>query len=310
MKILFTGGSSFTGYWFIKELAAAGHEVVAVFRRQPDQYPDDLRKRRVGALIGLCRPVFGMGLGDDRFLALTKDNDWDLFCHHGADVTDYKNPNFDVMAAVENNTHRLSPVLDSLMRRGCSKVILTGSVFENDEGTGSKDLRAFSPYALSKAFTWQLFRYHTQVRQMALGKFVIPNPFGPYEEARFTYYLMKCWFSGTIAIVNAPSYVRDNIHVSLLAGVYAHFAKTLGNGITRINPSGYVESQAAFTERVAGEMRQRLGLLCKYERKTQTEFAEPRIRINTDWIDPAVLNWDETRAWDGIADYYKQLMSK
>jgi hypothetical protein len=24
--ILFTGGSSFTGYWFIKELASAGHE--------------------------------------------------------------------------------------------------------------------------------------------------------------------------------------------------------------------------------------------------------------------------------------------
>jgi len=33
MKILFTGGSSFTGYWFIKELVAAGHEVVAAFRR-------------------------------------------------------------------------------------------------------------------------------------------------------------------------------------------------------------------------------------------------------------------------------------
>ena len=213
------------------------------------------------------------------------------------------------MAAVENNTHRLSPVLDSLMHRGCSKIILTGSVFENDEGTGSKDLQAFSPYALSKAFTWQLFRYHAQSRQMALGKFVIPNPFGPYEEARFTHYLMKCWFSGTAAVVNAPSYVRDNIHVSFLARVYAHFVKILGNGVTRINPSGYVESQGAFTERVASEMRERLGLLCKYECKRQTEFSEPRIRINTDWIDPATVNWNETTAWDGFADYYKQLMS-
>ena len=32
MKILFTGGSSFTGSWFIRELAAAGHEVTAIFR--------------------------------------------------------------------------------------------------------------------------------------------------------------------------------------------------------------------------------------------------------------------------------------
>ena len=33
MKILITGGSSFTGYWFIKELAAAGHEMFATFTR-------------------------------------------------------------------------------------------------------------------------------------------------------------------------------------------------------------------------------------------------------------------------------------
>ena len=32
MKILFTGASSFTGFWFARALAAAGHEVVATFR--------------------------------------------------------------------------------------------------------------------------------------------------------------------------------------------------------------------------------------------------------------------------------------
>ena len=50
MRILFTGGSSFTGYWFIKELAAAGHEVTATFQRQLDEYPDEPRRHRVGAL--------------------------------------------------------------------------------------------------------------------------------------------------------------------------------------------------------------------------------------------------------------------
>ena len=34
MKILFTGGSSFTGSRFIRELAAAGHQVVAIFQRR------------------------------------------------------------------------------------------------------------------------------------------------------------------------------------------------------------------------------------------------------------------------------------
>src|SRR5208283_1214579 len=39
------GGSSFTGYWFAKELASAGHEVIALFRRQPEEYSDDLRRK-------------------------------------------------------------------------------------------------------------------------------------------------------------------------------------------------------------------------------------------------------------------------
>jgi hypothetical protein len=32
MKILFTGASSFTGMWFVRELAAAGHDVVPPFK--------------------------------------------------------------------------------------------------------------------------------------------------------------------------------------------------------------------------------------------------------------------------------------
>jgi len=51
MKVLFTGGSSFSGYWFIRELAAAGHEVVAAFHRQLDEYPDDIRRK--GTLRGM-----------------------------------------------------------------------------------------------------------------------------------------------------------------------------------------------------------------------------------------------------------------
>jgi len=193
---------------------------------------------------------------------------------------------------------------------GCRKIILTGSFFENDEGSGSRDLRAFSPYGLSKAFTWQLFRYHAEIRQMTLGKFVIPNPFGPYEEPRFTHYLMKKWFAGATAAVNTPSYIRDNIHASLLARIYAHFVARLPDGISRTDPSGYVESQGAFTQRVAAEMRSRLDLPCELELNTQTDFTEPRVRINMDQFDAVTLNWSETKAWDEFADYYRQLMAE
>ena len=310
MRILFTGGSSFTGYWFVKELASAGHEVFALFRRQPADYADELRRRRVAMLNDACRPIFGTSFGDDRFLELIKQGKWDLLCHHAAEVSDYKSPDFNVVAAVENNTRRLPLVLDALKDIGCSKVVLTGSVFENDEGAGSRTLEAFSPYGLSKGLTWQLFRYYAQARRVSLGKFVIPNPFGPYEEPRFTHYLMKSWFGGTVAVVNTPAYVRDNIHVSLLAKAYRHFATTLVDGISRINPSGYVESQGAFVYRFANEMRQRLSLKCEFVLQPQSDFSEPRIRINTDPVDAQALGWSETAAWDELAHYYAQLMTK
>ena len=310
MKILFTGASSFTGYWFVKELAGAGHEVVTVFRRQSHEYMDDVRRKRIDDLATVGHRVFGVSFGDDRFLALIKQNDWDLLCHHGAEVANYKNPDFDVVGAVASNTHRLPTVLESLGVGGCRKIIVTGSVFENDEGVGSRDLRAFSPYGLSKAFTWQLFRYHAELRQMKLGKFVIPNPFGPYEEPRFTHYLMKNWIAKTTAVVNTPSYIRDNIHVSLLARIYVHFAMSVADGISRTNPSGYVESQGSFTQRVANEMRCRINLPCDFELRTQTDFSEPHVRINTDGFDAKMLSWTETKAWDELAHYYMQLLAK
>jgi nucleoside-diphosphate-sugar epimerase len=58
MKILFTGGSSFTGMWFIRELAAAGHEVTADFRRPAGEYADAAR-RRAAMAIEACRPAYG-----------------------------------------------------------------------------------------------------------------------------------------------------------------------------------------------------------------------------------------------------------
>ncbi len=310
MKILFTGGSSFTGFWFAKQLASAGHDVVVPLRRRPEDHPDHLRRERIKFLAEVCDLRFGVSFGHDRFLQLIKEGNWDLLCHHAADATDYKSQNFNVIAALENNTHRLPQVLDLLKQAGCTKVVLTGSIFENDEGDGSKPLEAFSPYGLSKGLTWQVFRHFAQSRQFHLGKFVIPNPFGPYEEPRFTHYLIKNWFAGTKPSVKTPLYVRDNIHVSLLAKAYVHFSEALAEGISRINPSGYIETQGSFAQRLAREMKDRLGLACEVALEKQTDFTEPLARINTDIVDTNALNWSERAAWDELAAYYDQLMKK
>ena len=306
MKILLTGGSSFTGYWFIKELAAAGHEVTAVFRKRAEEYSDAVRRERVRLASEVCRPVHGCSFGDEAFLSLIGEGGWDLICHHAADVTHYKSLDFDPVRAVANNTYNIRDVLSALNDSGRGRIQLTGTVFEGGEGAGSQGLPDFSPYALSKAMTARAFRYYCELSGVRLGKFVIPNPFGPYEEPRYTGYLMKNWLSGGSPNCSSPSYVRDNIHVSLLAKVYAKFASDLPEapGYSQINPSGYAESQGSFSLRLAAEMRPRLDLPCPIELKKQTDFPEPKVRINTDLPDADALGWDESAAWDDMANYY------
>jgi UDP-glucose 4-epimerase len=311
MRILFTGASSFTGCWFVKELAAAGHEVVMTFRRPVEQY-EGVRRQRVEMAMKLGRPVFGCCFGDEKFVQLIgQETGWDVLCHHAADVTNYKSPDFDVHAAVQNNTFQLRAVLDALAEKGCRKVVLSGSFFEGGEGAGSDGLPPLSAYGLSKELTARIFHYYVQVAGMRLGKFVIPNPFGPLEEPRFTTYLARCWFEGKVAAVNTPAYVRDNIHVSLLAKAYVRFAQQLRcePGFQKTNPSGYVESQGAFAERVAAEMRPRLGLECRVELKRQVDFSEPMVRLNTDTLSPAEYGGDEADAWNALAEYYRSLFS-
>ena len=49
-------------------------------------------------------------------------------------------------------------------------------------------------------------------------------------------------------------------------------------------------------------MKERLSLPCEFVLKPQTEFAEPRVRINTDVPDATALGWSENAAWDELAN--------
>src|SRR6516162_9490563 len=299
MRILFTGASSFTGYRFVRELVAAGHEVVAACRG--DGRYEGLRDERVRLVRKLCEVRYGRAFGNDDFLALTK-NSFDVLCHHGAQVGDYRSPDSDPYRAAAANLQRLADVLKGLKDKGCGRLVLTGSFFEANEGAGSAPLRAFSPYGLSKTLTAAAAQFYADREGFTFEKFVIPNPFGPYEEPRFTAYLVKTWLAGETARVQTPRYVRDNIHVSLLAKAYAAFvgASPAPGTVRCLNPSGYPESQGAFAERVRREAAAKLHLPCGLELGAQTEFPEPPVRINTDLVDAETLGWSEVQAWDEL----------
>ena len=306
MRILLTGASSFTGYWFARELVTAGHEVIAAFRG--DGCYEGIRGERTAMLRGLCEMHFDCPFGSEAFLAVlrTRGSGFDVLCHHGAEATDYRSPDFDPYRAAATNLYRLPEIMRALMQRGCARLVLTGSVFEPNEGAGSSPARAFNPYGLSKGLTAAAAEFYAGREGFTFEKFVIPNPFGPYEEPRFTAYLMRSWLKRETARVQTPRYVRDNIPITLLAKAYAAFvgACPRTHEVRRLNPSFYPESQGAFAKRIQREITNRLDLPCDLELAEQTEFPEPPVRINTDLQDPAALGWNEAEAWDELAAYY------
>lgn len=308
MKILFTGASSFSGFWFVKMLAEGGHEVSCTYTARSVEEYTGVRRERVRQLTSVAKPVFGVKFGDAGFIQLIEKEKFDLLCHHAAWVQNYKDFSFDVALAVSNNTHNILHTLKALAESGCKKIILTGSVFEGGEGGGSDNLPHFSPYGLSKALTAQMFEYYAKQSGIAYGKFVIPNPFGAYEEPRFTSYLMNNWLKGQAAKVNTPDYVRDNIPAGLLALYYRYFCEQMATTAAdsmRLAPSGSVGSQGAFTQMVAHEVSKRLNKPCEFVLEKQTAFSEPLIRINTDKIPAIEKAFSAQEFWDEFVAFYQ-----
>ena len=309
MKILMTGASSFTGYWFAKTLAEKGHQLTLTFTKSRTAY-SGLRGQRVELLEKLSGVtcLWNHSFGTDHFLTLL-DQKFDVVCHHGAFVEDYKSLSFDVARAVAENANHCQEFITRAKQAGVQKIVLTGSVFEANEGTGTTPLVSFSPYGLSKTFTWETFRYWAWKQDIPLVKFVIPNPFGPYEEPRFCNYLVQNWAKGITPSVKTPDYVRDNIHVDLLAECYTSAIENRNEKITVVAPSGYTGSQKEFTLDFAKEIGARLNMMHEVKFDVQENFDEPLARTNTSPAVDMCSNWKEEKAWDQLADYYKQMLS-
>jgi len=276
MHILFTGLSSFTGSWIVKSLADAGHSVVAALNRPIDCY-DAMRLKRIQSLRSSVKIVPQCPFGSDTFGELIKSSiPFDAFCHHGAQVIGYKADDFDPIAAIANNCHNLRKTLLALSEKQCRNIILTGTVFEAGEGTRGDNAPAISPYGLSKTLTRDIFQFYSKIFGVNLARFVIANPFGPFEEPRLTTYLVREWSAGRTAKVLAPDYIRDNIPITALSHHYVQFLEDVVNQsdpVRVLRPSHFVESNQSFSLRFANEIGNRLNLRCSLEFLPQTDFS-------------------------------------
>ncbi|HVY33405.1 MAG TPA: NAD-dependent epimerase/dehydratase family protein, partial [Caulobacteraceae bacterium] len=223
-------------------------------------------------------------------------------CHHGAEAAGHKRPDFDVDGAVRANTWRMDETLAAFKASGGARLVLTGSAFEQDEGLGEEPRRAFSPYGLSKTLTSQAFEQGAARAGLDFVKFVVPNPFGPYEAQTFQRHVMTTWRQGGVPRVTHPFYVRDNVPVGLMARVYARAAQGELGG--HVSPSFYAGPVGEFFQRMAREVAPRTGWACDLELSDSQSFDEPKTRTNSQPINPADYDWVESRFWDAYARYY------
>lgn len=308
-RVLLTGASSFTGAWLTEALYELGAQIVAPLAGSTDSQSGHwLRQARMAKIADYCVWQGDSPFGSPRFFDLLDSHGpFDLVILHGAQVGEFRHGNFDVPAAVAANTRNLQPVLDRLVQTGCNRLVVTGSVFEASEGMSDTPLDPIGAYGLAKSLTWLAIEDAALDRQMAIGKFVIPHPFGALEKTGLVSHLINAWLEGRPGIVNHPQLARDLVHVDQLAQAYARFALALPTqaGVFRRAPSGYRETLGDFAGRLARAMRPRLGRPCLVDSsKPQRLVGEPIVRQNTDIAFGDDSVWNYAKSWDLLAEFY------
>jgi len=299
MRVLLTGVSSFTGLWFARALKAAGCEVVAPLRAAA--YDDPLRRARVAEAAKVAEITPAAPFGSDAFLDVLASG-FDVLCHHAAEAANHKSPDFDVEGAVAGNTFNAAATLEAAKAAGVQRLVLTGSAFEEGEGKGTEPLIAFSPYGLSKTLTARAFQAACDRAGLPMVKFIVPNPFGPYEAQTFQRAVMTRWSKGDAVHVSHPFYGRDNTPADLLGQVYARAATgALG---AHVSPSLYAGTVGDFFQRMARETRARTGWACDLTLAETQQSSEPLERYNLQPVDPQDYGWSESGFWDAYAAYY------
>ena len=307
--VLLTGATSFTGLWIAQALAAAGFEITAAIQRPRAAY-DPERLARIARLEAVCEPVFDCPFASPRFHDLIRARRPRALAHHAADVTGYREPGFDALAAFRRNTDGALEVLRALAEAGAAAVLVTGTVFEAGEGGGAEEPLAVTPYGLSKTLSNQAFAHFADWTGLGFGRFVIPSPYGAYEQKRFPWHLFRSWFAGETPNVRTPLYLRDHLAAPLLGAAYAEYLQALlSRGAAPVaRPSGWIATQGDFARKLAAEAARRLGRQCPLALMDQTEFAEPLKRVNSQPVPRA--GWDEGAFWDDYVGWYARMNSE
>jgi UDP-glucose 4-epimerase len=307
VRLLLTGASSLTGAWMAAACHAAGIEVHAALREEPERYTG-MRARRVAMLGTSARLHSGITAGSGALATLIDTVEPDVVAYHAHPMDGFRTAEYDYLGAAAVMTGGLDTEMRALAGCGAA-VVYTGTVYEPGPVAGPGRRPAVSRYGISKRIVFESLRLAGAQATVPVHAFVVPNPFGPLEEGRFGNSLAAQWARSEIPVVRTPNYIRDNIPVAELA---ERFARFIGAGPDRaavLEPSGYVESQGSFATRLAREVGERLGRTLPIDTLRDAPHPEPLV-VTGDGMPSASLLENEHRYWDDYASFLDELMGQ
>ncbi|MCH2154714.1 MAG: hypothetical protein MK080_01785 [Opitutales bacterium] len=309
-KILFVGARSFSGYWFVKELVANGHDVTLCLRGSTlDSLEDQDFFIQLHELTNSCETVYNAEIGSSTFIQAIEEGHFDILCIHAAFSTNYRSLEFDFIDALKNNTSGISLFIESFKNKGGTGVVLTNSYFQPSESSATAHPAVY-PYGLSKELTFQTYKYYTQLHDLSFGAYYLANPFGIYETRGISKYLLNQWFTNSPAKINFPNIVRDNIPVTFAAREYHKLVQSVFYcshicGIIS-KPSFYAESLNEFAKRLKQEVQRRISLECELDIPlNHPAIQEPLILQNDEDVKTEYVN-DVDSFWEDYIGTYSQ----
>ena len=299
MKILMTGGSSFTGMHSVEALLAKGHQLFCTSTTVLSNLTG-LSRQRFDHILDRIVLIEECPFGSECFLDQIATENFDICWHHGAWTENYRSWDFNIHQAIQGNTFNCQQTLQHLKSHHCSNIVLTGSIFEG------QDLNSpFTPYGLSKQMTRQMFEFYARQSNIHFGYIVIPNPFGPWDNPqKLMGYLLRHWFQGLCPSIFALKSIQDNIPVDLLAlGISDWMLSWVeGRGQSILRPSGYVSTLEEFVQKIAYEVQNRYNIATPFQTDPQ-EHHQPSSLSNTQSFFPLYPCWNAQDFWDATLTY-------
>ena len=314
MKILLTGVSSFTGFCLAKELSKSGYLITCPLPRSKTSY-SGLKKKRLGIISEKVNICYNSPFGSENFMKIL-DGGFTIYCLHGAYVEGYQSDEFDFSYALNQNLNQIDSVLKVAKSYGCKSVIWTSSIFEDAVNTEEKVSGVHRPvwlkYALSKKISFLCIRELCANYGLGFSRFVISNPFGPYEDAKFCYHLVHNILAGKKFDVQSPYYVRDMIHIGHLSESYVMLVKNSIDGdITdELRPSEYPMRMIDFAALLCKKINHYYGIDYELGFCEQKKYDEPLVLVNNNNIRSDLYSYNESSQWNRYFQYYNVIEYK